>query len=201
MSNEAESGSSGPSPTNSRKIARVACFEVLYSVAVADTPLDEAIETVRARRPLLEDADQYFTRVTDGVIKYQSELDDTISNRLASGWSIRRCAITDLVALRIATYELFYMPGIPPKVSITQAVNIAKMYGSAESSRFVNGVLGSVLKDSPKVNWDPSQEEKRTDDFDTILDEEREQEIEIIEGSTEHEEMLHAGSWVIRKEE
>ena len=201
MSSETENESSGPNPTNSRKIARVACFEVLYSVAVADSPLGEAIETVRARRPLLDDANQYFTRVTDGVMKYQGELDDIIGNRLASGWSIRRCAVTDLVALRIATYELFYMPGIPPKVSITQAVNIAKMYGTAESSRFVNGVLGSILKDSPKVNWDPSQEEKRNDDFDTIFDEDREQEVEIVEGSTEHEEILQAGSWVIRKEE
>src|SRR5690349_7281417 len=97
-------------------------------------------------------------------------------------YDFNRIAAIDGNILRIAAYELFFEPGIPPAVTINEAIEIAKKYSTAESGKFVNGILGRLLADSPKANWDPASapaeeiEEPST---------EPEYEIEVIEETIE----------------
>ena len=72
-------------------------------------------------------------------------IDDVIA-RYADNWEIHRMATVDRNILRLATYELLFVDEIPPKVSINEAVDLAKKFGDVESSRFVNGILDKIIK-------------------------------------------------------
>jgi len=82
---------------------------------------------------------------------YQSleTIDQTISKYLKE-WTLDRLATVDRSILRIATFEILYQEDIPVKVSINEAVELAKTFGSNESSKFINGVLGAMVKDHPE---------------------------------------------------
>jgi N utilization substance protein B len=82
-----------------------------------------------------------------------SEIDARYSPFLKSGWTPDRLALVDRLVLRLAVFELWGMPEIPPKVTITEAVELAKRFGGADSGSFINGVLGRVLQVSPKAGW------------------------------------------------
>ena len=70
-------------------------------------------------------------------------------------YTVDRLTAVDRNVLRVATWELFHLAYIPPVVTINEAIEIAKKYATAESGRFVNGVLGTMLKRSPKRDYDP----------------------------------------------
>lgn len=132
-----------------------------------------------------------LTQYADGLVKHYGVHKKEIDEKLAAlmrDWDYKRIAAIDRNILRMAATELLYEPDIPPAVTIDEAVEIAKKYGALESSRFVNGVLGSLLKESPKADWKSgtSAEEKT----------EEEPEPEIVEVTeTEAEKILNAGLW------
>ncbi len=72
---------------------------------------------------------------------------DTLLNEISKGWKTSRMARVDLTALRLSVYELKYEPDIPTKVSINEAVELAKKYGGEDSFSFVNGILGKAAKE------------------------------------------------------
>lgn len=81
-----------------------------------------------------------------GVTGSCRELDDLLS-RFSSEWTLNRMAATDRSILRLALYELLYREDIPVEVSVNEAVELAKKYGEEDSGRFVNGILGAVVKE------------------------------------------------------
>jgi len=97
-----------------------------------------------------------------GVISMAQELDDRIQP-LAPDWPLAQIARIDHAILRLSFYELFYIEGadIPPKVTINEAVELAKSFGADKSSKFINGVLGSAWrKEHPEdVKPKPAQSE------------------------------------------
>ena len=191
----------GPKPTRSRRLARLAAFEALYAAEVSAVSREEIVDTCNSRRPLAPEAFAFFENLLDGVHETREDVDKIIELHLARGWTLNRLAVTDLVALRIAIFELYHMSGIPPKVSIIEAVTLAKTFGSAESGRFVHGVLGNVFKSSPKVDWTPEQEEQRIEADDGIIAPDVDDEVEIREGTPEHDELVKAGAWILRRED
>lgn len=92
---------------------------------------------------------------------------DRIIKPAAPEWPIEQIALVDLVILRLAIYELLFKREVPPKVAINEAVELAKTFGGLNSSRFVNGVLGTVYRASdiydPKDDKKPSKEHKDND--------------------------------------
>lgn len=72
---------------------------------------------------------------------------DQEMNQYSTGWPTTRMAEVDLSILRLALVEIHYLPEIPVKVSINEAVNLAKIFGTEKSSRFINGVLGKIVRD------------------------------------------------------
>jgi transcription antitermination factor NusB len=80
-----------------------------------------------------------------GVAKKQEKIDAVIT-AYAQNWELKRMAVIDKNILRFATYELLFMDDIPPKVSINEAIEIAKRYGDKDSGKFVNGILDKISK-------------------------------------------------------
>lgn len=90
---------------------------------------------------------EFIERLVNGVSKHEAELDDVI-RPVAPEWPIEQIARMDRVVLRIGVYELLHDSSVPPKVVINEAVELAKAFGGENSSKFVNGVLGTVLRNN-----------------------------------------------------
>ncbi len=85
-----------------------------------------------------------------GVTNSKPDLDEVIQ-RYAPAWPVPMLSVVDRNILRIALYELLHTPNVPPKTAVDEAVELAKMFGSDNSARFVNGVLGSVMTELDTV--------------------------------------------------
>ena len=91
-------------------------------------------------KPLLELADA----IVQQSVAHRKEFDEIIRDK-SKNWDLDRIAIIDRLILRMALAEFFYFEDIPPKVSISEAIEIAKIYSTTESSSFINGILDAVL--------------------------------------------------------
>ena len=93
----------------------------------------------------LEDGepDEYCREVVAGVERYLDTIDKTIGE-VSENWVVSRMPLVDRNILRIATYEILYDAEVPASVAINEAVELAKVYGGEDSSKFVNGVLGKI---------------------------------------------------------
>lgn len=116
-------------------VAGITSTGTQYAQHLADTcnkHLPRAVATADFARELV-----------NGVIARQVEIDTRIS-ALARGWSVDRQPAVDRNILRLAAFELLFLPTVPPAATINEAVELAKRYSTAESGRFVNGVLGTL---------------------------------------------------------
>ncbi|MGI6021491.1 MAG: transcription antitermination factor NusB [Lachnospiraceae bacterium] len=92
------------------------------------------------------DAEQFALKVKfDKIVSMLPEIDEQI-NATAKGWKIHRMSKVDLTILHLAIYELVYDDSIPDKVAINEAVELAKCYGGEDSSSFINGILGEIIR-------------------------------------------------------
>lgn len=106
---------------------------------------DDATPDLAPIPALPPDVRGYMERLVHGTVLHQYRIDQLLTD-FAPAFSDEQTPVIDRNILRIATYELLYQPEVPPKVAIDQAVELAKHYGGDGSSRFVNGVLGSVYE-------------------------------------------------------
>lgn len=88
----------------------------------------------------------YIRQLVKGIYDYRLELDDIVT-QYAQGWKISRISRTALAVLRCALYEIRYMPDIPVAAAINEAVELAKGYDEPETVSFINGILGSYVRD------------------------------------------------------
>ena len=103
------------------------------------------VDEIRPTEP--GEADRaYISRILDGVLSHVTELDEKIS-AASVNWSLDRIAKVDLTILRLATYEILYEDDVPGSVAINEAVELANRYSEPSSGRFINGVLGTILRD------------------------------------------------------
>ena len=85
----------------------------------------------------------FFEKLVTGVVARRGEIDALIE-RYSSNWKISRMSCVDRNVMRIAVYELLYCPDIPAKVSINEAIDVGKKYGTVESGAFINGILDTI---------------------------------------------------------
>lgn len=102
------------------------------------------VDEVRADEPGEKDR-AYITRVLEGVLDHMDELDEQISSA-AVDWTLDRMPLVDLTILRMATWELLHEEDVPGSVAINEAVELAGRYSEPVSGRFINGVLGTILR-------------------------------------------------------
>lgn len=95
--------------------------------------------------PLGASAEMFAHKLIDGVLDNRKELDKIIAT-FADSWPIDQMAVVERNILRMSIYEIVLSGETPPKVAINEAVELAKVFGSDSSPRFVNGVLGSVME-------------------------------------------------------
>lgn len=127
-----------------RSQAREHALKILYQVDINK----EAYQNVLSKflNSKVEKIVKEFTnRIVAGTMENILHIDKIIA-RCATNWQIKRMAVIDRNILRLATYELLFLEDIPPKVSINEAVDIAKKYSDVESGKFVNGVLDEINK-------------------------------------------------------
>jgi len=129
-----------------RSVARECALKILYQVELVHIPPERVIPSFweqEENHP--EDVRAFAADIVNNVRLRVEDLDRKISE-YATNWQISRMAVIDRNVLRIGLYELMYAPGIPPKVAINEAVELAKKYGDTESSKFVNGILDKIHK-------------------------------------------------------
>lgn len=132
----------------SRRKARETAMKALFQMDQVGTPMEKAIDFVVEETPLTESSLEYAKKITAGAWKERAELDKKIQGS-SSEWKVSRMASVDRNILRISLYEMIYMHDIPNQVAIDEAVELAKKYGGEDSSRFVNGILGSLIGGEP----------------------------------------------------
>ena len=98
------------------------------------------------RHPVDPDTRSFAEGLVRGSKQHQSKTDQLIT-QYAEHWDLERMAVVDRNILRLAVHELLWQPDVPPKVAINEAIELAKKFGTAESSRFINGLLDRILKE------------------------------------------------------
>ncbi|MBA2873418.1 transcription antitermination factor NusB [Thermaerobacillus caldiproteolyticus] len=122
-----------------RHAAREKALQALFQIDVGRITPEEAVQNVVHE----EEVDPFLQQLVFGVVEHQEEIDELLRSNLEK-WTLERVANVDRAILRMATYEMKYVDDVPVKVSLDEAVELAKKFGDAKSSRFVNGVLSKV---------------------------------------------------------
>lgn len=130
-----------------RSLAREASLKILYQKDLTHRSIEEAIKRFWESEDDIthDDVREFAGRLARGVNEHLSDIDDKIS-KYATNWQLKRMAIIDRNILRMGLYEMLFAPDIPPKVTINEAIELAKKYGDTESGKFVNGILDKIHK-------------------------------------------------------
>jgi len=126
-----------------RRKAREIALQVLYELDVLDIDATEAIAIFWNYFGAPEESRKFSSHLIEGACDKKEEIDSLISS-CSDNWSLARMSRVDRNILRMAVYELLYCPDIPPKVTLNEAIDLGKMYGSENSGSFINGILDAV---------------------------------------------------------
>lgn len=132
----------------SRKDARDNAFKCVYEYEFnKEKSIEEILNFCYEENEVNDSEKEYIDEVVKGVAQNIEKIDENILKHLKN-WSMARIAKIDLAILRVAIYEICYMSDVIPfKVSINEAVELAKKYGNPDSKSFVNGLLAKVIED------------------------------------------------------
>ena len=129
-----------------RRNAREGVLQALYAQLFSEDEPILILNRVLDTYPERKKNSEFISLLFHCVLDHADWADDIIKSRLQN-WEFDRVAQVDLVLLRMGICEIFYMDDIPPKVSISEMVEISKVYSTEESSGFINGILDAVYKD------------------------------------------------------
>ncbi|MDX2252366.1 MAG: transcription antitermination factor NusB [Nitrospira sp.] len=133
----------------SRHQAREKAMQILFQYDIHGKPglwLDEFWKPLQVD----EDTKAFAEQIVAGVLQRKAELDAVLA-KYATNWKVSRMPIVDRNILRAGLYEFFWMDDVPAKVTLDEAVELAKSFGDEEASKFINGVLDKVLASEPKL--------------------------------------------------
>jgi len=141
-----------------RHLSRMIAMQTLYEHAFRP---DSVLSDIKERNVAVykNDVDESFVNyLIDGVTGKAKEIDESIANS-APEWPLEQISLIDKTILQIAIFELKYSVNVPPKVAINEAVELSKQFGGENSSKFINGVLGTVYEASE----DDTEQSKKSD--------------------------------------
>ena len=156
---------------SNRHLSRIVAFQTMYEweflMRNCSEYIGEGADVHKGIEPILErnyneyaksiDSRSFIDTLVLGIEENQTKI-DAILSPAAPEWPIDQISLVDLIILRMGIYELLFVDEVPPKVAINEAVELAKAFGGENSSRFVNGVLGTVFRASDK--YDPKDDKK-----------------------------------------
>jgi len=134
-----------------RRIAREIALQVLYSLEVVEMEAGEAIELYWTHYEAPMDARPFSSLLIEGAWKHRDQIDSLIGG-CSANWSIARMSKVDKSILRMAVFELCFCEDIPPKVTMNEAIDLGKVYGSENSGSFINGILDALYAKIHKKN-------------------------------------------------
>ena len=128
-----------------RTQARECALQILYQYEMNPEPLLEILKKFwdQQDETFSEEIRDFAEKLALGTVEDQAEIDKIVEH-YADNWELSRMAMIDRNIMRFATYELLYLADVPPKVTLNEAVNLAKKFSQEESGKFVNGVLDKI---------------------------------------------------------
>ncbi len=132
----------------SRRLAREIALQVLYQIDLTQDAGDLSAELKRWAGEFAVPAESvdFAEKLVQGTWDHREEIDKRLA-QLSRGWALERMATVDRNLLRLAAYEMIYCEDIPTKVSMNEAIELAKSFGGNESAKFINGILDHLLED------------------------------------------------------
>ena len=131
-------------PIGIRRQARMIALQTLYEYDTAQHAPGEVLQRHAEERHLQQRVVEYAQELVTGVCNHLAEIDAHIQSA-AQEWPLQQMARIDKNILRLAIYEILFNNTVPAKAAINEAVELAKLFGSNTSSRFINGVLGTIF--------------------------------------------------------
>jgi N utilization substance protein B len=132
---------------SSRELAMQALFYFDQGIYVED----EALSFFCINFEPSEDIEPFFKKLVEGTLERKTDIDSLIE-KFSNNWRLSRMSGVDRNVMRVAVFELLYCADIPSKVSINEAIDIGKKYGTADSGSFINGILDAISIDIEKQN-------------------------------------------------
>ena len=126
-----------------RRKAREVALQVLYSLNFVNLDVEKALELFWGNFVAPRTAKEFSATLVSGAWGHREELDALIGG-CSDNWSLGRMSKVDISILRMAVFEFLYCEDIPPKVTINEAVDLGKMFGSENSGSFINGILDAL---------------------------------------------------------
>lgn len=136
----------------SRTKARSIALQVLYEVDISGHKPGSVLVNRFDRLKMDDEHKQFISEIVSGVVKYSSILDEFIAD-FAPDWPLEQVAVIDRNLLRQSLWEIAVYQKTPVKVVVNEAVELAKIYGSEGSSRFINGVLGGLIDNIEEITF------------------------------------------------
>jgi N utilization substance protein B len=132
-----------------RRKGREAALQMLYQIDLSGVSAAQAIHQFWGTLSTTRDGEEFANGIVEGWAAGRDRIDETIRN-VSQHWRLERMSRVDRNILRLATYELLFMPDVPRRVTLNEAVELAKRFGSEQSPSFVNGVLDRIATDLGK---------------------------------------------------
>jgi N utilization substance protein B len=129
--------------SSTRRKARTIALKTLYEVDSADRAAETVLERYLAEENLTDESKVFIRDLVNGVTGNKTAIDENI-RKFAPAWPVEQLALIDRNILRLAIFEILFDNKVPVKAAVSEAVELAKTFGSKSSGRFVNGVLGTV---------------------------------------------------------
>ena len=129
-----------------RRRSRESALQVLYLWDMTQQDARKGLVHLKEHFSLKEESDPFLDLIVQGVLTHCPEI-DRLLEKYSEHWRLGRMAPVDRTILRIAIFELLYCEEIPPKVTLNEAVDLGKQFGSEESGSFINGILDRILNE------------------------------------------------------
>lgn len=129
-----------------RTKSRECALQILYNIDICGDPAKKIMQIYWENHPEFLPFSDFANILVEGVFSKRAEIDEIIKS-YAQNWKLERMAVVDRNVLRLSAFELLYLEEIPPKVSINEAVNLAKKFSTEDSGKFVNGILDRINKE------------------------------------------------------
>jgi N utilization substance protein B len=133
----------------SRRKGREAALQILYQIDVSEVSAEQAMRDYWVSLATSREGEEFANALVGGWASARDQIDETIRS-VSQHWRLERMARVDRNILRLATYELLKLPDVPRRVTLNEAVELAKRFGSEGSAGFVNGVLDRIAGDLGK---------------------------------------------------
>lgn len=132
-----------------RRASREAAVQALFQIDIAKTESGSTVAYIAGERGLDQAQEKFTMNLVSGVMNNLDEINRTIKD-IALEWDLERMATVDRNILRLAVFEICYSNEVPPNVAANEAIELGKTFGTEDSGRFINGILGRVLAEPDK---------------------------------------------------